>query len=349
MEAKKGRGIEEVLQSLSPSQIEEIKVPETASSALTQALHHYDEALQKSGENQAEFWRSSGSWAKPFYCENMPVLTPQEIDVFLRVLSVREYPGSSLPLFADLTISGITSRFLQYLIQTSFERGYNNFILHGDNVYHKALHGKIVLPDSVVDPLNFFRAHFQGRFSETGQAPEKLSLTITGDRDYSTLQGTGLSLTIAGNRQVVYIERLIQSELTIKGNVARVAIPNIYMEDCLVRFYGSVGSFINEQEQVQFRLGVNTEQEYAQLAKEHPHVNIFLYDAQMRIVKERKGKKVVLSQNIICSESTYLVSTEENYRQLENLLPAKNNTIILIDAQGNELRKRIKRRKKERK
>ncbi len=156
MGAKRGRGIDDVLKSLQPQAVEELRLLETpAPSSIEKALHDYQRYLQEAQLDGVHYNYQKGIFIHSS-CEELELgkfphlLRPAEINAFL---------ACTIPWERHQNYKTVTGVFLTRLIERSYHQGFNHFEL--------ALNG--------ASPLNYVGLRLQG----TKANP--VAVTLTGN------------------------------------------------------------------------------------------------------------------------------------------------------------------------
>ena len=190
LDAKKGRGLDDLISSLTPSPLEEISAPKqygkTPFSLLIEKLEEY---LQIRNSMNQEPYIKFPSTKDTFYLQNTvtEILPPAMINGFVQLV----------PPYISSTSKRDLSRFLTHLIQQSYDAGYNQFYLDTTDVEKlqglgATLKGKSKRPLEInVDgPISDYFLNnakkvvatlkTQSEPMFTGHRAKKIHLTITG-------------------------------------------------------------------------------------------------------------------------------------------------------------------------
>ena len=205
-DAKKGRGLEELLEQLQPNSLEEQrKLLVVGNSPLKSLFEKYESGLSASTYSQLH--RVLGSVSE--------VLTPSEIDAFLQATLPYE---NTLP---DKNTFGYvlnTSKFITGLIQNSYNAGFNNFVIHTLNIKPFDSLGSI----QVHDPASKCRESYcNQKEGLMGELSRPIEITYVGNvGSHFGLRSTGVHYTVKGNAGYGCGPVATDCTFTLEGKVA---------------------------------------------------------------------------------------------------------------------------------
>lgn len=124
-EAKKGRGLDDVLKDIIPGTVEEFKNPVGGSQRYSHLFHFYERMLDYDLSNIKRCYLNEKIKTID---EHVGEIAEQIPDIF-PPLEINALLQATLPYEGRLFYSLVTGMFITRLLQSSFDAGYNDFIL----------------------------------------------------------------------------------------------------------------------------------------------------------------------------------------------------------------------------